>query len=275
MHMPAAGRDERPYLLDGLGAPVKDHMHRVHRLGTANQEGIYYTHWKRIRPTTLTLPSNQHLTDQTLRASETRALIRYRTGTLFNAKHAVRFGWLQGQPSCPLCHQGDGGHHILAGCQHATISNMITERHNGAGRLIVKAIRKGAYGACIASADVGSHAHLEAANVGIATTSRGIPTWLLDQLGIDKGRYNHMSRPDALLIMPQHQGQRLGHPREIPQAGRKLVLLEIKYCRDTDPSTQTAAAEGQHECLQSLLESRGEQVEIVTILLGVGGTVYN
>jgi len=57
---------------------------------------------------------------------------------------------------CPLCQQADSALHILSGCQHKIISGMITERHNVACRLIVKAISKGSLAGCLVQLDAGS-----------------------------------------------------------------------------------------------------------------------
>ncbi len=84
-------------------------------------------------------------------------IFHYRTGTLFNQKHAVRFKMSTSLQS-PLCQQADSALHILSssGCQHKIISGMITERHNVACRLIMKAISKGSLAGCIVQLDVGS-----------------------------------------------------------------------------------------------------------------------
>eukprot|EP00983_Pelagomonas_calceolata_P083488 1156173-Pelagomonas_calceolata.AAC.2 len=72
-------------------------------------------------------------------------ILQHRTGTLYNQKHAlaVRFKRSTG-PLCPLpgCHQLDSALHMLSGSQNHIISNMKTERHNVAGRMIIKALGK-------------------------------------------------------------------------------------------------------------------------------------
>jgi len=79
-------------------------------------------------------------------------IMKYRTGTLYNQIHAVLFKLSTSQTS-PLCPQVDSALHILSGCQHTQIRNMITERHNLACRMILKAISKtGSLGSCM-------HAH--------------------------------------------------------------------------------------------------------------------
>ncbi len=76
-------------------------------------------------------------------------IVHYRTGTLFNQKHAVRFK-TSTSLLCPLCHHPDSALHILSGSQHHIISGMITERHNIACRLIMKAIEAGFLRGCFA-----------------------------------------------------------------------------------------------------------------------------
>ncbi len=71
-----------------------------------------------------------------------RNVFHYCTGALFDQKHAVRFCESTSLQSS-LCQQADSALHILSECQHAIISGMITERHNVACRLIMKAISKG------------------------------------------------------------------------------------------------------------------------------------
>jgi len=48
--------------------------------------------------------------------------------------------------SCLQCHQPDSQIHMLSGCQHASIQNMVTERHKIASRLIIKTLNKGDFG---------------------------------------------------------------------------------------------------------------------------------
>eukprot|EP00983_Pelagomonas_calceolata_P053973 1143513-Pelagomonas_calceolata.AAC.2 len=57
---------------------------------------------------------------------------------------------------CPLCGEPDSALHILSGCKHSTISNMVTERHNNTSRILLKGVSKGPLGAALASMDIGS-----------------------------------------------------------------------------------------------------------------------
>ncbi len=78
-----------------------------------------------------------------------------RLGVLFNNKHVQRFGF-SGTSKCSVCPGDDSALHILSGCQHPTISKIITERHNKAGKLVAQAIAKGEYSASIVFTDIGS-----------------------------------------------------------------------------------------------------------------------
>jgi len=73
--------------------------------------------------------------------------MRYRTGTIFNQKHAYRYGFSP-NANCPICPCTDGALHILSGCQHTKMRNMIIKRHIKASVLIVQALQKGS---CVAN----------------------------------------------------------------------------------------------------------------------------
>eukprot|EP00983_Pelagomonas_calceolata_P083141 1156094-Pelagomonas_calceolata.AAC.1 len=72
----------------------------------------------------------------------------YCIGALFKQKHAllaVRFKIstsLQG----PLSGEPDSALYMLSGCKHSTMSNMVTERHNIASRILVKGVSKSLLG---------------------------------------------------------------------------------------------------------------------------------
>ena len=57
---------------------------------------------------------------------------------------------------------------------------------------------------------------------------------------------------------------------------REYTIVEIKYCRDTDPGDQLARAATQHENLAQSLESADPTAAInrINLVLGVSGTMY-
>jgi hypothetical protein len=67
------------------------------------------------------------------------------------------------------------------------------------------------------------------------------------------------------------------HLRQTAPAQRLSILQRdihlIEYCEDTRPQNQLSAAQEQHKSLCTFLS--GASVTLHTILLGVGGTIYN
>ena len=66
--------------------------------------------------------------------------------TFLTKTQAVRFKY-SADLSCPLCPHMDNALHMLSGCQHSTIRNMITERHKLANRKTITALTKSVHGA--------------------------------------------------------------------------------------------------------------------------------
>ena len=111
-------------------------MHLLHKLGNAKTEAYYQTLIKDGTANGAT--SNAYLNSSDVPFKTNHIIIKY---TLYYQKHAVLFK-LSTSQTCPLCPQVDSALHILSGCQHTQIRNMITERHNLACHMIVKAISK-------------------------------------------------------------------------------------------------------------------------------------
>jgi hypothetical protein len=132
-------------------------MHFLHKLENAKTEANYHAYYQTLIKdgTANGATSNAYLTSSNVPFKTKCIIMKCRTGTLYNQKHAVLFK-LSTNQTCPLYPQVDSALHILSGCQHMQIRNMITERHNIACRMIFKAIRKtGSLGSCIVSMDIG------------------------------------------------------------------------------------------------------------------------
>ena len=275
------GTETRLTALSNLKDKLKLPMQATHRLGRARTNTGYYTYLSNVWKEVNRKATNAFWT--TCKLQEQRNVMKYRTGTLFNQKLAKRFK-LTTDGSCPLCRHDDSALHILSGCQHTIMRNMITERHNMASRLIVQALSRGHFGANICFTDVGSKGRFM--DQGMDTTdvaNRTLPSWLLPRLS-DEDRATS-SRPDAILILPHNtcSGQfttsnsALRHftSRNFDPRQWDIHLIEFKYCEDTRPETQQGNAAQQHEHLIACLRAQGyHTVKLHTILTCVMGTIY-
>ena len=122
---------------------------------------------------------------------------------------------------------------------------LVTERHNVAGRLIVKAIAEGQLGGSIVMADVGSNEKLQQDGLPVQY-HRYIPQHILPEVPLSVLR---KLRPDALLVLNAN--------RSIPE--RKVHIVELKYTADTNTDIQTTRAENQHTQLEERLIAAGYQ----------------
>jgi len=197
----------------------------------------------------VTTPAFMARQDVTTR--EKRTAIQYRCGQLYNNKLGKRWGHTNSD-KCPLCGDTDGGHHIASGCKK--LNKMHIARHHHAGRTILKALLTGERAAEVAYADVGSQDNL---------SKDGVPT--LDP------RHNFRlpktsSRPDIVLVSKKSTTS---------SKFTQITLVEIKYCRDSDISTQLDRAITQHQSLRDRLKQQHQcPVHVIPILLGVSGTLY-
>ena len=110
-------------------AALQAHMHLLHKLGNAKTESNYHAYYQNhIKEGTANGDtSNAYRTSSNVPFKTKCIIMKYKTGTLYNQKHAVSFK-LSTSQTCPLCPQVDSALHILSGCQHMQIRNMITER---------------------------------------------------------------------------------------------------------------------------------------------------
>eukprot|EP00983_Pelagomonas_calceolata_P091953 1157613-Pelagomonas_calceolata.AAC.2 len=233
-----------------------------------------------------------------------RAILQYRTCTLYNLKHAVCFKRTT-NPLCPLsgCHQLDSAFHMLLGCQNHIISSMKTERHNVSGKMIFKALSKSPWGAGLVDTDIVSDGRLAQHNLKIPAhvSNRIITPYLFPHTFPKKSRLT-FSRPDGILVTPYnakltppssssssshhvlcsrlstpHRPNtttcvRQPHQLSVNQQHVHFKLIEIKCCKDSRPGQQLEKAQRQHADLRK--SSSAKVVTLHSILLGVGGTYY-
>jgi len=100
---------------------------KSHRLGSAKTDTGYYNYWKDLRPLVNKQATNAFWNNSNLKFHEKRNVMRYRTGTNFNH---YRYGFSP-NANCPICPCTDSALHILSGCQHTKMRNMIIKRQYG------------------------------------------------------------------------------------------------------------------------------------------------
>ncbi|KAJ9520265.1 hypothetical protein QJQ45_030292, partial [Haematococcus lacustris] len=236
---------------------VRAHMHSKHKLGLANQDSIYYQMTQEITKAAAKGAGERVMTDATISIPAQRTALLYRTGGLYNQKLAMR--WKQATDDrCPLCGEADSATHLLSGCNETL--PLVQERHNGAGRLIAKAISKGTLGGCIRFADTGSwekgaRENLDLPNDTLHSTLRA--------LGMKPTATKNTTRPDIIMVTPRKKTGKRG------TATKQITIIEIKYCADSRWMEQLDKALNQHTKLAHTMRKIGHMVEIRPILLGV------
>ena len=124
-----------------LMAKLKTEMCKSHRLGSAKTDTGYYNYWKDLRPLVNKQATNAFWDNGIIKFFKKRNVMRYRTSTIFNQKHAYRYGFSP-NANCPIRPCTDSALHILSGCQHTKMRNMIIKRHNIACVLIVQVLQR-------------------------------------------------------------------------------------------------------------------------------------
>eukprot|EP00983_Pelagomonas_calceolata_P083734 1156222-Pelagomonas_calceolata.AAC.4 len=191
---------------------------------------------------------------------------------------------------CPLCGELDSAIHILSGCKNSTMSNMVTERHNIASRILLKAISKGPLGAGIASMDIGRADRLALQDLQILehATNRTLPKRIFPRRFPDKvprpnsryllrsagGRRGGGNREDSAPATATPPNSKARHPSQLLPDQRHVHLVEVKYCEDTRPKSQLEASKQQHDNLCCHLSRASAQVSLHIDLLGVGRIIY-
>jgi ribonuclease HI len=270
---------------------LKNHMRGIHSLGYSNTDSVYFKAWQQLIETADTDHSNHFMIGANAQHAARRTMLQYRTGTLWTNKMAHRFD-AKHSSKCPLCSQEDGGHHALSACP--VIADTIGAlRHNAAGRAILKAISTGSRGADLIMADVGNKDTMQNENLGHLQCR--IPEWIIPSRAKHEATHSttiaesepmrtacggskrvggptfadlrNKYKPDGLMVKGQHHNE-IG-------VNSTVTIIEIKYCEDTRPEQQRDNAAKQHESLKLYLkETWNCRIEQVTILLGVGGTIY-
>jgi len=169
--------------------------------------------------------------------------------------------------NCLLSHRTDSQIHLLSGCQHETMRNMVTERHNIAARMIAKAISKSALGGNMVYTDIGSTTRM--VEQGLTSSQQianiTLPLWLLPHLHPSKLKTRF--RPNLILVLPKNEGfAAQGNIRMTHPSTWEVHLVEIKYCDNTRPDAQLQNVRIQYSRVIQLLRAQGSRINMHTIL---------
>jgi len=172
--------------LQNIKDKLKAHMSKHHRLGDAHINSGVCNYWKRLLTSVNLTTSDYFWNNKRINVSKKRNATKFRTGTLYIQKMAHLYSRAT-CPSCLLCHQPDSQIHMLSGCQHTSIQNMVTKRHNIASRLIIKTLNKGNFGGNIIFTDIGSGTRMAQQSLVLPAhvANRTLPQWLLPNLSAD------------------------------------------------------------------------------------------
>jgi hypothetical protein len=196
-----------------------------------------------------------------------KLVLQYRWGLLPTNRLLHKIGKAPTN-QCPLCGQEDGGHHAISGCKE--LSAAYTRRHNDAGTEILEAISRGKEAGNVFLSDVGY-------------TRRKAPSEVPE--GMQPHRFmRHMDNPSMFShdLAEALKGYRDSVPdiimlKYFPDNNEWVFdIVEIKYCRDTDPMPQQERAAAQHAALKELILAHEPTatVRIVPLLLGASGIIY-
>ncbi|KAJ9505970.1 hypothetical protein QJQ45_002733 [Haematococcus lacustris] len=242
---------------------VRTHMRAKHKLGLANQDSIYYQMSQDIARVAAKGSCERVMLDPGIPTAAQRTALLYRTGGLYNQKLAMRWG-KTADDRCPLCGEADSATHLLSGCTRTAA--LVQERHNGAGRLITKAISKGSQGGYITYTDIGSHARGEQNDMDLPNTTLSDT---LAAIGLPTA-HNTTTRPDIIMVSTKSNKRN----RDKDESNKHVTILEIKYCADSRWTEQLEKASTQHAALATAIREAGNTVTIRPILLGIGGITY-
>jgi hypothetical protein len=249
-------------MVGDLKKQLRDICHEEQRLGLANVQAWYYKAYQEVLPNILGAVSNRWRTSPRIPHGARRLAMAYHAGTLHTQAVAYREKRAS-SPACLLCGGLDTRQHAVSGCPR--LGGMAIERHHGATRMIVKELALGRFGAGVFMMDAGRKEKREAEGIQAHTS---IPQHILPSHLRDAARRKLLRtlKPDALVRIKEKVDD--GGTRDV------YVVLEVKYCKDTNCAEQESRAVAQHARLLELIKAAGHAARQETVLLGVGGTIY-
>ncbi len=187
---------------------------------------------------------------------------------------------------CPLCHRPDSTSHLLNGCLHPEMKAMQIERHNVAGRLILKEMLHGRHGNHHIVADIGRYDKVKDLGVHDNRVNESI---LSDRTLVDQGEsldIRDLLRPDIMTVSApsnaleadkrQRLRKRARNSRTLRETrrGHTIRIVEIGYTSEGRYMEKVQEKNQQHEKLQDLLKTEGHRVQQSNVILGSSGGIF-
>ena len=146
------GTSARLESLRDLHTSLSQNLHAKYKLGSSNQDSIYFQLWKHLQPYRDQSHSDKFRTMRCFSERTKEKIDKLRWGKTWTKKAAFmqHRPYLSGQPiatdsRCPLpgCQGNDGVGHILLECTHADMKKQHIGRHDAMMRMLIKEFTKG------------------------------------------------------------------------------------------------------------------------------------
>jgi ribonuclease HI len=242
---------------------------QTHRwFGRSNLQSHYTEQWLRSCDQMDHRYSQLFLNNTTVSMRTKKLAIGCRFDVAPTHKQLHRYGKIKSALWPLRCGEPDNCHHAISACPK--LSTTVTCRYNDAGSLILEAVYKSAGANKVLLSDVGIRRRWQDGDIPArlpcnrylrdTDLSMDMPAALITALQAYTG-----SIPDIML-----------QSKDEFSIQNKYVVVEIKYCKDTDPEPQRQRAQEQHSAMIELLERHDPNCTavVVPIMLGVTGVIY-
>ena len=269
------------YTVSNLKIALKDASRKYYQTGMTNQT-MYTDIWDRVTPEMELEVSNAFWKSHAITTAAIRQVLKARYGVMWNMRQAYKMncsyfanGPIAKNALCPMCRQTDSTNHLLNGCMHPEMQALQIERHNEAGRLILKELAQGKHGAYHIMADVGRYSKVKALGIHENRIDKKIlPDATFRRHNLNPRNRNKL-RPDIMVI---NSSKRPLKRKRDSEEGRATIgtayIVEIGYTSEGRYHEKLAEKQEQHAQLVTLMESQGYQVVINTIILGSSGGIF-
>ena len=243
-------------------------------------ETMYVRIWKDVKEDLDLKASNAFWTSKAISSAAIKQTLRARFGVLHHMGQAykMRRPYLPGLPvarnkQCPLCGEEDSATHILNACKCPEMKALYIERHNQAGRLILKDILKGGKGNNKIFADLGSEEKMR----DLGTFDSRLTNLITDQDMLQNGleiETRNKIRPDILFIRDNDKSKKRKRGMKPAPSTMTAHVAEIGYTSEGRYHKKHAEKLEQHQQLERILHNKGYTVKTHIMILGSAGGIF-